>query len=189
MEDVWIDAVQQCLRGEDWVQAVDAFVDQHCLVFCDAGENLGGDPGTFTHEHHGVFRTYRELVDAQLARVLGNLGGNVDQLVEAMEGMHERQAALGHDDRLRRLQRTLNVYESFGAFSQLMLAQLRNQRLLQEDGGENALLERALALSAQEEERKRRELMQESLWRTQWELQVRASLRCLSLHCRTCSCA
>jgi hypothetical protein len=76
MEDVWLDAVGNFLRGESWLKEINAFAEEHCKKFPPSDS----DCDMFTMEQHMCFMQYQKMVEEKLEECVGELGGSVEKV-------------------------------------------------------------------------------------------------------------
>ena len=81
MDDVWIDAVEQFLKGDDWRNRVLSFVDNNCALYA----NDTGDISAFTHGQYDIWHEFKDLVDSCIGSVLSDLGGSEESFARACE--------------------------------------------------------------------------------------------------------
>ena len=114
MEDVWLDAVSQFLKGEEWRVSVKTFVDSMCHTFA-------GDPrGEFSHTHYTCFLDFGKMVDRCIAQLLASLGGTDEAFFKACDERLSRRDLGPRDGALKDLLRQLLTFDDFDAFRGMM---------------------------------------------------------------------
>ena len=73
MDEIWIEAVSQFIKGEEWHQTMKIFIDNHCELF----SNLSLNDKEFMIGHYQVYQEFKSLCDALLENLIVELGGSI----------------------------------------------------------------------------------------------------------------
>jgi hypothetical protein len=123
-----IDAVENFLRGAEWKQVMNTFINGHCAMFAviDGEHGLG---------QHDVFRDFRDTVDGLLDGVLSSLGSSPELFITALKQREQRPERGPRDSAVNTMIRTLMTFERFDIFKVMMHEQnkkLEQAELLEE---------------------------------------------------------
>lgn len=69
-EELWIDAVDQLLKGSEWLGMVRGYVDRNCSMFSSEGL----EPGECSHGAYDCFQEFRQMAEKILEGILQELG-------------------------------------------------------------------------------------------------------------------
>jgi hypothetical protein len=116
MDDVWIDAVEQFLKGDDWRNRVLSFVDNNCALYA----NDTGDISAFTHGQYDIWHEFKDLVDSCIGSVLSDLGGSEESFARACEDRLKERDKGPRDAAVKEVLRKLLTYDSFEDFGYMM---------------------------------------------------------------------
>ena len=116
MEDVYIDAISQFLKGDTWRTKVLSYVDTHCERFSTAC----GEDSDFSHEQYDIWHRFKELVDTCVATVLRDLGGDDETFARACEERLKERDRGPRDAAVKDVLRKLLTFDSFEEFAGMM---------------------------------------------------------------------
>ncbi len=118
MNDFLLDAIAQFLKGDQWLQPINDFMNTHKALFsqsADAEEKQG-----FRVDQHCVFLEFKSLADRLLERVLQELGCDAAVFVETLEIAVRDEAGGPKEEEVQMLVKTLLSYDDFETFCTLM---------------------------------------------------------------------
>ena len=81
MEDVWIDAVSQFLRGDSWRKKVVNYVDKNCILFAEDDNEITA----FTHGQYEIWRDFTSRWEKMSTKLQSSINGEV--LPHSMENL------------------------------------------------------------------------------------------------------
>ena len=113
MDDIWIDAVSQFLKGDEWRRSVKGFVDTNCSAFAGSEEE-------HTHGQYDVWRQFRDLVDGQIEGVIAQLGGSPETFCKACDERLARDDRGPRDAAMKELLKQLLTFDDFANFHEMM---------------------------------------------------------------------
>jgi hypothetical protein len=125
-----IDALENFLRGPQWKNTMNTFVNSHCAMFAV----IDGEHG---HGQHEVFRNFRETVDGLLEGVLSDLGCSPEIFIDALEKRQRRPEGGPRDAAINEMVRTLMTFERFDIFKVMMHD--RNRKLEDQEYGQASI--------------------------------------------------
>lgn len=112
MSEVFFEALQDYLRGEEWRQSIEMFVEANCANFRCVKE--------FDHRHHALWKTFQEIVDQILDMALSNVGGSLTMLEEAFDQLSSQRSRGPRDETIKEVLAKLLTYQSFEDFAGMM---------------------------------------------------------------------
>lgn len=113
-EEVYIQGLNQYLKGGEWVKVLHGFLDRHCHAFREE-ENVGYLP-----EHYDIFQSFRVVADEALSQVLSDLGCSEETFVSILEKYANTPARGPTDAAIKEVYKTLLAFDDFRSFSELM---------------------------------------------------------------------
>ena len=116
MEDVWIDAVSQFLRGDSWRKKVVNYVDKNCILFAEDDNEITA----FTHGQYEIWRDFKNMVEDSISSVLNDLGGSSESFSKACDERLAEQDKGPRDAAVKDVLRKLLTYDNFEDFGFMM---------------------------------------------------------------------
>ena len=116
MEDVWIDAVSQFLRGDSWRKKVVNYVDKNCILFAEDDSDISA----FTHGQYEIWKEFKAIVEESIGGVLNDLGGNPESFSKACDERLAQEDTGPRDAAVKDVLRKLLTYDSFEDFGFMM---------------------------------------------------------------------
>ena len=116
MEDVWIDAVSQFLRGNSWRKKVVNYVDKNCILFAEDDNEITA----FTHGQYEIWRDFKNMVEDSISSVLNDLGGSSESFSKACDERLAEQDKGPRDAAVKDVLRKLLTYDNFEDFGFMM---------------------------------------------------------------------
>lgn len=113
MDEIYTDAIDQYIKGRDWLSSIEKFQKCHVMHFIEHDDTVS----EYTCEQYACFREFTNLVNELLERVLADLGCcELDAFVRILE-QHVNQKALTAGERnTQQLIETLLSYDDFSTF-------------------------------------------------------------------------
>ena len=112
MDDVWIDAVDQFLRGNQWKKRVVDFVDKNCILFADEEDEITA----FSHGQFDIWQEFKDTVEDSIGGVLNDLGGSPEAFSKACDERLAKENEGPRDAAVKDILRKLLTYDSFEDF-------------------------------------------------------------------------
>ena len=116
MDDVWIDAVDQFLRGNQWKKRVVDFVDKNCILFADEDDEITA----FSHGQFDIWQEFKDTVEDSIGGVLNDLGGSPEAFSKACDERLAKEDKGPRDAAVKDILRKLLTYDSFEDFGFMM---------------------------------------------------------------------
>ena len=108
-----VEAMENFLRGREWMNTVSTFVTSHCAMFAD----IDGEHG---HGQYEVFKEFQVAVDGLLGGVLDELGSKPEEFIEACRHHLDSPDRGRRDTAVKELLRQLFTFENFMIFRKMM---------------------------------------------------------------------
>ena len=115
MDDIFIDAVAQFLKGEEWRTNVRTFVDSHCALFAESRRGTEYGHGLFE-----VWRSFQEMAEQCISGVLDQLGGTSEGFCKACDERLALPDTGPRDGAIKELLRQLLTFDNFPDFQEMM---------------------------------------------------------------------
>ena len=115
-----IDAVENFLRGLEWRQTMNTFINGHCAMFAV----INGEHG---HGQFEVFSHFRDTVEGLLDGVLSSIGCSEEAFIRGLKKREQQPEGGPRDAAINEMIRTLMTFERFAIFKVMM--HKHNQKL------------------------------------------------------------
>lgn len=110
-----VDSLNQFMRGSDWQESIQIFVEANCSKFKD--DSSSG----FTHEQFHVWKNFQEIVESILASALDDTAGcTMEDFERALDDLSREPAAGPREGVKREILSQLLTYADFNDFSDMM---------------------------------------------------------------------
>eukprot|EP01038_Epipyxis_sp_PR26KG_P005244 gene5244-7289_t len=119
--EIYIEVLQNFLYSPEWRQSIEMFVMTNCHFFHRINE--------LTHAHHGIWRTFQDIVENILESTLMNLGGSLETLEKAIDEVHSVPSRGPRDDLVKDVLEKLQTFSDFSQFASMMHKACINQLL------------------------------------------------------------
>ncbi|RQM28445.1 hypothetical protein B5M09_007636 [Aphanomyces astaci] len=116
MSDFLLDAVAQFLKGDQWLEPVNAFMHANKLAFV----GLAGPQESYSLQQHAVFVEFKDLAERLLEGIVQDLGCEPSTFVAALEEAVVNEAGGPKEEEVQLLVKTLLAYDDFHGFCALM---------------------------------------------------------------------
>ncbi|KAF0755788.1 hypothetical protein AaE_004856 [Aphanomyces astaci] len=116
MCDFLLDAVAQFLKGDQWLEPVNAFMHANKLAFV----GLAGPQESYSLQQHAVFVEFKDLAERLLEGIVQDLGCEPSTFVAALEEAVVNEAGGPKEEEVQLLVKTLLAYDDFHGFCALM---------------------------------------------------------------------
>ena len=116
MDEILLDAIQQFVGGKDWSEPIDEFKRLNAYLF-NSQEPLESG---YSIEQYDAFLRFGELVDELLGKVIGDLGCELQTLVDALANYVNREPHNTKDDQIQKLFRLLQSFDEYESFHSMM---------------------------------------------------------------------
>ncbi|KAF0696963.1 Aste57867_12323 [Aphanomyces stellatus] len=116
MSDFLLDAVAQFLKGDQWLEPVNAFMSTHKLAFV----GISGPQEGYTLQHNAIFLEFKDMAERLLEGIIQDLGCDAAAFVAALEEAVTNEAGGPKEEETQALVKTLLAYDDFHGFCTLM---------------------------------------------------------------------
>mmetsp|Transcript_29107 Transcript_29107/g.40004 ORF Transcript_29107/g.40004 Transcript_29107/m.40004 type:complete len:1456 (+) Transcript_29107:23-4390(+) len=129
MSDIYLDALQNYLAGEEWRQSVQIFVSSNCKYFDNTTINPGNlinkssknpAPTAYNLNQHEIWKKFQDVAEQILNTFLQNLGGSIEKLEKALDEIGSQPCQGPRDAVVKEVLKYLLTFDNFENFAQMM---------------------------------------------------------------------